>query len=330
MNRTSLLLKSKRTLVLRSDAPLPPESEGKRRLQVEYCAICRTDGRMWASGHRDLVLPRIPGHEIAARDSKTGQLYTVWPGQSCGSCFYCLSGRDNLCDAMQIIGFHSDGGFSSIIDIPENSLIPAGETIVPELLCFAEPIGCILNSLSSLPPDERGKTVVFGGGIVGLLAALVLRSQGVEPTVIDTDQGKREKAEQFCLRNQIELLPRCPEKIFDSAINCCDAPEAFSEAIGKVRKGGWIGFFSGLGTRGDAIPTDILNLLHYKEISLTGSYGPRKQDMVAAVDFCQNHARELPELIEKILLPEEVPSVIEEVATGRTYKYIIDFRQSLR
>lgn len=79
-------------------------------LKVICCAICRTDAKMWRSGHRDLVLPRVLGHEIAGIDPASGQLYAVWPGQVCGTCDYCRTGRENLCEEMQIIGFHTDGG----------------------------------------------------------------------------------------------------------------------------------------------------------------------------------------------------------------------------
>lgn len=50
------------------------EKEGYITLMVACCAICRTDAKMWNQGHRDLVLPRVPGHEIAGYDDRSGQL----------------------------------------------------------------------------------------------------------------------------------------------------------------------------------------------------------------------------------------------------------------
>ena len=61
-------------------------------LKVKYCSICRTDAKMWLSGHRDLVLPRIPGHEICA-SGENGRNYVLWPGSSCGKCPLCTGGK---------------------------------------------------------------------------------------------------------------------------------------------------------------------------------------------------------------------------------------------
>ncbi len=44
--------------------PSPPETTKEVLLKVTHCALCRTDAKMWREGHRDLVLPRVLGHEI--------------------------------------------------------------------------------------------------------------------------------------------------------------------------------------------------------------------------------------------------------------------------
>src|SRR6056297_2322888 len=84
---------------------------GYVRVRVLCCAVCRTDAKMWSEGHRDLVLPRVPGHEIVAVD-QSGARYVVWPGISCGVCPSCLAGQENRCRYLKILGFHKDGGFA--------------------------------------------------------------------------------------------------------------------------------------------------------------------------------------------------------------------------
>ena len=106
---------------------------GMIRLKVRYCGVCRTDAKMWNEGHRDLVLPRVPGHELIA-DDDAGRSFAVWPGQTCGRCQYCTSGRENLCHAIQIMGFHFDGGFSNDLLAPVDSLIPVPQPLPPRLL----------------------------------------------------------------------------------------------------------------------------------------------------------------------------------------------------
>ncbi len=88
-------------------------------MEVMYCGICRTDVKLWEKGHRDLILPRIPGHEIVGREKDKQEIYVVWPGDCCEKCNFCRAGRENLCDNIKIIGFHRDGGFAQFVSVPK-------------------------------------------------------------------------------------------------------------------------------------------------------------------------------------------------------------------
>lgn len=324
MKHTALQLTAPKRIQISTSESTPPIKPGHLRLRVLYCGVCRTDAKMWKSGHRDLALPRIPGHEVAAIDDNSGQLYTIWPGQSCQSCSYCKAGRDNLCEEMKIIGFHSDGGFCDFIDVPENSLIPVNHDIDPKILCFAEPVACVMNCLRALRITKNNRVIIYGGGSVGMIAALACRELLAEVVVIEERTEKISRTASFSKCTGIPIVKQTAAGDFDAAINCCDSPIAFSQCIAKLQKGGRLGFFSGL-KKNEAMNTDLLNLLHYRENVLYGTYGPRKSDMHEAAIFCTNQEKLLSLLIEEVIVPENVPSVLERVADGRTLKYIIEF-----
>ena len=162
-------------------------------LKVNYCGICRTDAKMWHEGHRDLVLPRVLGHEILAEDA-SGRRFTLWPGTACGDCRYCDAGQENLCESMQIMGFHFDGGFSNNLMAPEASLIPVPAGTPSHLACFAEPVGCVLNGLEKLNLQPEERVVIFGGGTLGLITALVVKTMGSIPLVLENNAQKLAKA----------------------------------------------------------------------------------------------------------------------------------------
>ncbi len=300
------------------------EREGHTTLTVACCAICRTDAKMWNQGHRDLVLPRVLGHEIAGFDETTGELYTIWPGQSCGECRYCAGGRENLCEEMRIIGFHSDGGFSRYVSVPQDSLIPVREKIEPRFLTFAEPVACALNAILQCSPKSNEKIVIYGGGLVGMLAALICLEKGCRVTVIEKSQEKISRLTAFCDLNGIELCKDTIESDFDIALNCCDSHIAFCLCITKLRKGGRFAYFSGL-EKNEEIETNLLNLIHYKELALFGAYGPRRSHMVEAVPFCIRQQQNLAMLVERTLCPEDVESVLPHILSGNALKYIVDF-----
>ncbi|MDK9708541.1 MAG: nicotinate-nucleotide--dimethylbenzimidazole phosphoribosyltransferase [Desulforhopalus sp.] len=312
------------TMQYRESVASPAVGEGQILLKVACCAICRTDAKMWRQGHRDLALPRVLGHEIAGVDPDTGRLYAVWPGQSCGTCRYCTSGRENLCEEMRIIGFHSDGGFARTVVVPRESLIAAEENADPRILTFAEPVACVFNGLSGRQPAAGERVIIYGGGVVGMIAALIVREMGCPVTVIERSAEKIARLKALAEQNRIDLVKDTTAADYDLAINCCASPIAFSLCITKLRKGGRLVYFSGL-DKNQEIGTNLLNLIHYKELEVFGSYGPKRADMVHAVGFCARQSNTLIGLIEGVIHPSEVESVLPGILAGTALKYVVDF-----
>jgi nicotinate-nucleotide--dimethylbenzimidazole phosphoribosyltransferase len=305
------------------DAAKPEPREGFKLLKVQYCAICRTDAKMWHEGHKDLVFPRVPGHELVACDVE-GKMFTVWPGVSCGECAYCRGGRENLCEHMKIMGFHTDGGYADYVLAPENSLIPVPGLIPEPIACFAEPTGCVINALDKLKLKSGERMVIYGGGTLGLIAALVCLARDAVPLVIEKNEEKIDKAKVFLDTTGIQCRKYTTESEFDAALNACPDPIAFNLGMAKLGKGGRFSFFSGL-MKNQNIKTNLVNLMHYKEIELFGAYGLTRSDMSAAVDLIEQNPTPFDKLIEKRILPQQIPDLLPEVLAGKSLKYIIDF-----
>ncbi len=295
-------------------------------LNVLYCAICRTDAKLWKEGHRDLALPRIPGHEIVAE--KDGKRYVIWPGIVCGECKYCISGNENLCEKIEIIGFHMDGGFSNNIIAPKSSLIPLPENISSLSATFSEPVGCIVNAFRKLKLKQDDRILIYGAGTVGLLSALLSREYGAIPVVIENSETKIAKAKEFTEKTEITVLKETNESHFDCVINACSDPIAFINSITRADKGGRIVHFSGL-SKNEQIESNLLNLVHYKELQISGSYGLTKRDMESGLSFIEKNAQDIEFLIERTISPLEVEDVLLPVINGEVYKYVIDFSNSI-
>lgn len=301
----------------------PPK--GMVNLNVLYCAVCRTDAKLWSEGHRELVLPRVPGHEIVVE--KEGNKYVVWPGIVCGKCKHCLSGNTNLCEEMEIIGFHKDGGFSDKITVPENCLLPVPENISGVTASFAEPAGCIVNAFRKLELRAKERILIFGGGNLGLLSALLAKEYGAIPVVIEKNETKIAKAEAFSRKTSIPVLKDTNESHFDCVLNACADPIALFNGITRAGKGGRIVHFSGL-HKNEQLESNLLNLVHYKELKIAGAYGCTKNDMAKGLHLLANVTDVITLLIEKIIVPSEVIDILPKVINGESYKYVIDFTNS--
>ena len=110
-------------LVLR-ERPAPTPAANEVLVRVEACGVCRTDLHV-VDG--DLPFPGrdvIPGHEIVGRVVTCGggvdgmvpgrRVGIPWLGWTCGSCRYCQSGAENLCDRAGFTGYTRQGGYADL------------------------------------------------------------------------------------------------------------------------------------------------------------------------------------------------------------------------
>ena len=311
-------------LAQRASKPEPKQlADGWVRLKVHYCGICRTDAKMWHQGHRDLMLPRVPGHEIVAVDAADRPV-VLWPGTACGTCRYCRAERENLCDHMQIMGFHFDGGFGHDLIAPAASLIPIPAAMPPHLACLAEPVGCVLNALEQIRLRPTERLLIVGGGTLGLIAALAAQDLKAKPIVIERRPKKIHKASPFLKCAQLTCLPAPPREPFDAAINACPDPAALQQAITLLVRGGRCAFFSGLAPT-PPLGNSEFNLLHYKELTVIGAYGLTRRNMAAALALIGRYPAALSLLVESILPPETLPELLPKVLAGGAFKYILDY-----
>lgn len=316
-----LILEGRRLLSLAPAFPVPVPP-GHRRLWVLRCAVCRTDAKMWDEGHRDLVFPRVPGHELVVADD-AGRRFVVWPGTSCGRCSYCRSGRENLCDDMRILGFHHDGGFAREVVVPQAGLVPVPEAVPSTAASFAEPTGCVLHAVGKLGLRAGERVVIYGGGTVGLIAALVCREHGAVPTVIEKSEEKIERVRGFLERAGVDCVKDTTDSAFDAALNACPDPIAFSLSTAKLGKGGRLCFFSGL-HKNEKLETNLVNLLHYREALLHGAYGLRAADLASALACIGRNLAAFDRLVEAVIPLDRAAGVLEAVLSGAALKYVVD------
>jgi len=307
----------------KSDNKANPIEKGFIKAKVLCCAICRTDAKMWEQGHRDLVFPRVLGHEMVVEDHNRAR-HIVWPGKSCGFCQFCTTGRENLCEDMKITGFHNDGGFADYAVLPKESLIPIPQDLDTHTACFAEPVGCVINAFEKMSHKKNSRILIFGAGTMGLITALYAKSLGLIPLIIEKNEAKIEHIDHILKATDINCLKETHESEFDLVINTCADFIAFSQSIVKTAKAGQISFFSGI-SKNEQIETNLLNLIHYKEVKMSGVYGMTKDHMKKSIAFMQTNKSILKLLIERIVTPQKALELMPKVLSGRYLKYILDF-----
>jgi propanol-preferring alcohol dehydrogenase len=133
-----MVLDQPRTPLEPRDVPEPEPGPGELLIRVDVCGVCRTDLHVVDGELPDPKLPLIPGHQIvggvealgegADRHSVGDRVGVPWLGATDGTCRYCASGRENLCDNARFTGYQLDGGY-------------AERAVAREDFCFAVPEG---------------------------------------------------------------------------------------------------------------------------------------------------------------------------------------------
>ena len=265
-------------------------------VKVKACNICKTDLKCFSMGQRDLIYPRVLGHEIAgtivqkgnrAMGYHVGQRVHVHPGIICGKCDYCTDKKDNLCDHVQIMGFNYDGGFQEYLRIPAEGVkgrilnVISNEDLNFEEISFIEPLACCVNIQDSLEMNPSSVMVIIGGGRMGALNLLLAKASGIKRVLLIEENEKRCKSGRKLGFDQVfsgkteDIIEQIKAATggmgADVVIPCCPGPGALDLALKILRKNGQLGYFSGVINEADVRPD--INLIHYKEISVKGSYG---------------------------------------------------------
>ncbi len=118
----AMLLERQNHPLTYAEIPIPQPDEHQVLLRVLACGVCRTDLHILDGDLSSPQLPLILGHEIVGVVVQTGvavnslsigeRVGVPWLGWTCGSCHYCLTGRENLCDQARFTGYQIDGGFA--------------------------------------------------------------------------------------------------------------------------------------------------------------------------------------------------------------------------
>lgn len=251
----------------------PQPGTGEVLIKTAVTGLCRTDLKIIEVGHRDLVLPRIPGEEIVGTiravgpevaEDNIGKRVYVYPGTSCGECRPCLQGAGNLCRYMKIMGFHRDGGFAEYVLAPLASTIPIPKGCPFDHAVMAEPLSCCLNALelAGLKPSER--IGIWGGGPAGAFLSRAAAAMEAQPTVIDPHPGRR--------GHHAHALAEPGDERFDVAIVAVGSAQAYHQALAHLDPRGRLVLFSGL-ARDEALQAIDFNAIHYEEKTIVGAYG---------------------------------------------------------
>jgi propanol-preferring alcohol dehydrogenase len=232
------------------DLPMPVPGAGHVLLRVRACGVCRTDLHIMDGELTEPVLPLIPGHQIvgiveangpgAVRFAPGVRVGVPWLGATDGTCTYCRSGRENLCDHARFTGYQINGGYAEYTVADERFCfpIPAGypDDQAAPLLCA----GLIGYRALRLAGEGR-RLGIYGFGGAAHIITQVAHWQGREVYAFTRpgDETRQRFARELgaSWAGGTEMVP--PVRL-DAAILFAAAGELVPLALGAVDKGGTV------------------------------------------------------------------------------------------
>ena len=274
------------------EVPEPELAPGELRVRIAFAGICGTDLRLF-EGTKIVRYPRIIGHEFSGRIVEAtpeaslwavGQRVVVYPTITCGECYACRAGRENICVRRRTIGYEYDGGFAERVVVPAEAVARGNVIAIPESLsdeeaALTEPVAAALQGVRRAGVGNGSEVLILGAGPIGLAHAQLCRQAGASVVAIsEPQQARRNAALSLGVDAVIDPasapLATSVRTVFgeagpDIAIIDVGVPALVPAAVGVLRKGGKCVIFAGMaeGAMCEMEP----NVIHYREVDLVGS-----------------------------------------------------------
>jgi alcohol dehydrogenase len=190
--------------------PDPKPSKSGVVVKVAATGLCRSDWHGWMGHDQDIVLPHVPGHELAGeivevgkqiKKLKVGDRVTVPFVSGCGRCTECQTGNQQVCDHQFQPGFTAFGSFAEYVSLEYGDL---NVVKLPDEIddITAATLGCrFITSFRAIVAqgnvNEGEKVAIHGCGGVGLSAIMIAKSLGAEVVAVDINEENLKLAKEL-------------------------------------------------------------------------------------------------------------------------------------
>ena len=321
--------------LLVEEVPRLPLEPGQIRVRVEASGLCHTDIH---AAHGDWPVkpapPFVPGHEGVGVVVELGAAVTEvaigdrvampWLGYACGTCDYCVSGRETLCLEQKNMGYSIDGGFGEYATAYARYVVKVPEGLDPfdaaPLTCAGVTTYKALKVAGTRPSDL---VAIFGVGGLGHLAIQYAAIAGGRVVAVDLIDEKLELSRELGAEFTVNAAKEDPVEAIqrlggaDQAIALAVSPKSFEQAYRSLKRGGTLVFV--------ALPAENEMKLPIFETVLNGI------TVVGSIVGTRTDLREVFELhaagkttVEREIRPlDEVNQAIEDVEAGHVPARIV-------
>ena len=253
------------------EGPAPEPGPGEIRLRVVACGVCRTDLQLCEGDLEARRLPLVPGHQVVGVVDALGagvagwsagdRAGLTWLAGTDGTCRFCRTGRENLCEAATFTGWDRDGGYADAVvaraDVAVR--IPDGfaDLAAAPLLCGGV-IGYRALRVAGMGPASAGARLgLYGFGASARLALQVALAWGIEVVVATRSAAEQARALELgaAWAGSLDTAPPFP---LDAAVTFAPVGSVVATALRALDRGGILAI--------NAIHLDGLPAMPYEDL----------------------------------------------------------------
>ena len=260
----------------------------------------------------------------------------IAPVITCQRCFYCQNGMENICPNPKILGYDVKGGLSEYVRIPADAIATGNLFVVhndlpSEYLALAEPLACCVNGHHRSQIRLNSSVLIMGSGPIGLFHLQLALLAGARTVIVSEPSAPRRAVASafgahFTVDPTVEDLPSLVSEVtgglgVDSIIICIGVPSLVNDALNLARQRGRINIFAGMAAKGWAEVE--ANLIHYKELEVTGSANSRRADYQAALQLIESGRIKVGPMVTDRFPLRSACEALDKVASGEGIKIAV-------
>jgi len=335
--KAAVLIEPKKMQI--QDVADPAMTERRVLVRIRNCGICTLEQRLY-SGDLKIFYPIVPGHEASGEIVEIGSGvigdFTVGMNVAldlitrCGQCYFCRTGRSNLCSNRFKKGQQILGGFGEYIAVRGRQVYPVPGDISLGEAAFTEPVACCIRSLKKLQVTLGENVLIVGAGPMGLMHLQVAQSMGARVFVSDPDARRLDVAKSFGAYAGIdpskddvkEAIQAETDGIgVDACVVTSPAQAALESGVSALSKAGRLNIYTSY-LEEMPLPLDA-NRMHRNESLLTGSEGRTELDFHQAVKLIAHGNVDVKPLISQVVDYENICEGIEAAMRPNTLRVLL-------
>ncbi|PYN93670.1 MAG: Zn-dependent alcohol dehydrogenase [Candidatus Rokuibacteriota bacterium] len=308
--------------------PEPTPGPGEALLRMRRVGICGTDLHIF-QGHLDHRVPRggITGHETfgevvqapGASGFAAGDRVVVEPLQFCGTCRACRMGASYLCYSLKVLGVDVAGGLQEYWAVPVARLLHVPDTLDDDAAAVIEPLAVATHDVRRAGVKSGDAVLVFGGGPIGTLIAMVCRERGARVAVAEVNRFRLEMLQTLHLptvgpdADVVKFANDWTGGIgVDVAFEVTGHPAAVRAVTDVVRVWGTVSIVA---IHAEPMPVNLYQMFA-RELHMHGSRLYAREDWDEAIRLAASGAVTLGPLVSRRIPLERLNEGMEEALKG--------------